>query len=157
MFADHYSSSAVVVGVNEAVGEGFADGFVLGRVIDAVKSFKAEWNFEVLDNAGDYAAIEIENVATPVSRCRPDTVGPFGDVIYHFPKVKEIVGIFADYFVFVAKYEKSGPCGVGLAISVTDGRCSYLDEEFFIREVAPRVVELSVPVVHSECQDALRV
>lgn len=67
MFADHYSSSAVVVGVDEAVGEGFADGFVLGRVIDTVKSFKTEWNLEVLDNAGNYAAVEIENVAAPVS------------------------------------------------------------------------------------------
>ena len=67
VFANHYSSSAVVVGVDEAVGEGFADGFVLGRVIDAVKSFKAEWDLEILDNAGDYAAVEIENVAAPVS------------------------------------------------------------------------------------------
>ena len=67
MFADHYSSSAVVVGVDEAVGEGFADCFVLGRVIDTVKSLKTEWNLEVLDYAGDYAAVEIENIAAPVS------------------------------------------------------------------------------------------
>ena len=40
---------------------------MLGRVIDTVKSFKTEWNLEVLDNAGNYAAVEIENVAAPVS------------------------------------------------------------------------------------------
>ena len=30
-------------------------------------AFKAEWDLEILDNAGDYAAVEIENVAAPVS------------------------------------------------------------------------------------------
>ena len=67
VFADHYSSSAVVVGVDEAVGEGFTNSFVPGRVIDAVKSLKTEWNLEILDYAGDYAAVEIENIAAPVS------------------------------------------------------------------------------------------
>ena len=46
---------------------------------------------------------------------------------------------------------------MGLAISVTDGRCSYPDEEFFIREIAPRVIELGVPVIHSERHDAILV
>ena len=66
-FADHNSSSAVVVGVDEAVGECFADCFVLGRVIDTVKSLKTEWDLEILDYADDYAAVEIENVSAPVS------------------------------------------------------------------------------------------
>ena len=42
MFADHDSSSAVVVCVDETVGQGFADGLVLGCVIDAVESFETE-------------------------------------------------------------------------------------------------------------------
>ena len=67
VFEDDDAASAVVVGVDEAVGEGFANCFVPGRVIDTVKSLKTEWNLEILDYAGDYAAVEIENIAAPVS------------------------------------------------------------------------------------------
>ena len=42
MFADHDTSSAVVVCVNETVSESFADSLVLGCVIDAVEAFETE-------------------------------------------------------------------------------------------------------------------
>ena len=68
MFADHDTSSAVVVCVNETVSESFADSLVLGCVVDAVEPFETEWNLEILDYSGDYPAVEIEDAAVDICR-----------------------------------------------------------------------------------------
>ena len=76
MLADYYSSSAVVVGVDETVGEGFTDGFVLGCVIYTVNAFESERDFEVLDEFGDDAAVaeasRAADASADVSASAPD-------------------------------------------------------------------------------------
>ena len=157
VFEDDDAASAVVVGVDEAVGEGFADGFVLGRVVYPVDPFEPEGDFEILDEFGDYAAIEVEDVAAPVAGTGYEAVGPLGDIVDHFPEVKEIVRVFANYLIFVAEHEKSSTGGMDFSCrGIFDG-CAYLYEEVFIGELVPRMGGVGVAETHAEGVDAFGV
>ncbi len=115
-FNDDQALSAVIVGVDQAVGQCFTQSLMDGGIVHSDAVLHLEGHLDILNQLVIDAEVEVVHIAAPVAGGGADTVGPAGVGIILFLIVQK-VGIKLQHdVVFVAEHEKSGRGGVLLPI-----------------------------------------
>ena len=115
-FNDDQALSAVIVGVDQAVGQCFTQSLMDGGIVHSGAALHLERHLDILDQLVIDAEVEVVHIAAPVSGGRDDSVGPTGVGIVLLLIVQEVGVEFPHDVVFVAEHEKSGRGGVLLPI-----------------------------------------
>lgn len=106
---DHDNASgAEVIGVNQAVGERFANSFVHGRIINPRYAGELKRHIQRLFQLVVDTEIEIENISRPIAGAGKNPIRPADSRIKLSAVIQKIIGELTDNIIFIAKHQQFG-------------------------------------------------
>ena len=138
LFDDDQPLPAVVISIDQTVGQRFAQCLMHRSIIHPNAPVHLKRHLDVLDQLVIDAEIEVIHITAPVTGRRNDTICPTGISIILFLVIQKVSVEFPHNIVLVAKHEKS--CGGRMLLSVrADAHSTQLQEEIFILQGFPHM------------------